>query len=305
MNESIGESWEVASEHDIRSEWSKVEIDFKSLKDKLLQTVGVEVEDVAKTEELKTKFKDEAEKVFLDTQKWVLEKLKDSKITSGGKNVAQDGTSTSTSSSSGSGTKKEQAKLPSFEGCEKKSPYLKFPVWKKNWEELIIDHDVKYRRNFLFSHLDDAAKEQLVGCEDDYEECMKRLTKTYGNPTKVVKCVMKEVMSPKTVAEGDYDGLVSYSNALERNYNRLKSGNYEHEMSNSTVMTSIMKKFPRITVERWNEFLTTQEDTVKLKPFATFVEWVKSQRMIWEQMVVTSSELEKRTSKSNFGNVEK
>ena len=34
MNESIGESLKAASDHDIRSEWSKVEIDFKSLKDK-------------------------------------------------------------------------------------------------------------------------------------------------------------------------------------------------------------------------------------------------------------------------------
>ena len=134
---------------------------------------------------------------------------------------------------------------------------------------------------------------------------MERLTKHYGNPTKVVKCVMTEVMSPKTVAEGDYNGLVAYSNILERNYNRLKSGNHEHEMSNSTVMTSIMKKFPRVTVERWNEFLTVQEDEVRLKPFATFIEWVKSQRLIWEQMIATSSDLEKKTSKSNFGNVEK
>ena len=37
MNLSVGESLKVASEHDIRSEWSKVEIDFKSLKDKLIR----------------------------------------------------------------------------------------------------------------------------------------------------------------------------------------------------------------------------------------------------------------------------
>ena len=60
----------------------------------------------------------------------------------------------SASESSSGGTKKELAKLPSFEGGKKKSPYLKFPVWKKNWEELTVDHDAKWWHNFLFSHLE-------------------------------------------------------------------------------------------------------------------------------------------------------
>ena len=108
--------------------------------------------------------------------------------------------------------------------------------------------------------MDDAAKEQLVGCNEDYEQCMARLAKIYGNPMKVVKCVMAEVRSPKPVAEGDYEGLVNYSNVLERNFNRLKSGGREHEMSNSTVMTGIQKKFPRLIVEKWNELLSQQSE---------------------------------------------
>ena len=296
MNIGIKETLDVAAEHDIRAEWSKVEADFKSLKERLIETVGIEKEDENLSQEIKDKFENEAEKVFLDMQKWVLEKLKNTKDTSGGKDAA--------GASGSGGTKKELATLPSFEGCEKKFPYLKFPVWKKNWEELIVDHDPKWHRNFLFSHLDDAAKEQLVGCEDNYEECMERLTKIYGNTTKVVKCVMREVMSPDPVAEGDYDGLVFYSNVLERNYNRLKSGKQEHEMSNSTVMTSILKKFPRTVVERWNEFLLKSEEEDRMQPFATLIDWIQDQRWIWEQMVVTL-EVDKKSMKANFGEVEK
>ena len=136
MNLSIGESLKVASEHDIRSEWSKVEVDFNSMKEKLIETVGIEGADENETKEIKDKFEKDVEKKFLESQKWVIEKLKDTKSTSGGKDAA----GASASSSSGGGTKKELAQLPSFEGCEKKSPYLKFPVWKKNWEELIVDH---------------------------------------------------------------------------------------------------------------------------------------------------------------------
>ena len=61
----------------------------------------------------------------------MLEKLKDSKFSSGG--VSSGGSSSEGVDSSFSGsTKKELAMLPSFEADEKKSPYLQFPVWKKN-----------------------------------------------------------------------------------------------------------------------------------------------------------------------------
>ena len=120
MNLSIGESLKVASEHDIRSEWSKVEGNFNSMKEKLIETVGIEGADEEETKQMKDKFETDVEKKFLESQKWVIETLKDTKSTSGGKDAA----GASASSSSGSGTKKELAKLPSFEGCDKKSPYL-------------------------------------------------------------------------------------------------------------------------------------------------------------------------------------
>ena len=79
-----------------------------------------------------------------------------------------------------------------------------------------------------------------MGYENQYDESMKRLSKYYGDTTKVVSCVMQEVMSPGEIGEADYVNLLSYSVVLENNYNRLKVMGYEHEMSNSTAMTSIL-----------------------------------------------------------------
>ena len=63
---------------------------------------------------------------------------------------------------------------------------------------------------------------------------------------------MKEVMSQPTINDGDYKILVSYSLILENNFNRLKSMDLEHEMSNTSAMSSIVRKFPRFTAEKWN-----------------------------------------------------
>ena len=51
-------------------------------------------------------------------------------------------------------------------------------------------------------------------------------------------------MSPKSIAEGDYKHLLSYCVILENNYNRLIAIGREHELSNITARTTILKKFP-------------------------------------------------------------
>ena len=68
--------------------------------------------------------------------------------------------------------------------------------------------------------------------------------------SKVIKCVMKEVQDPDPLAEDDYPRLVEYADILENNCNRLTSMNLQHEMSNTSVMSVIVKKFPRVMEER-------------------------------------------------------
>ena len=81
--------------------------------------------------------------------------------------------------------------------------------------------------------------------------------------------------------------LVSYSLLLENNFNRLKSMDLEHEMSNTSAMTSIVRKFPRLIAEKWNEHLSLLESSVLARPFAAFIQWLGSQREMWERMAAT------------------
>ena len=85
---------------------------------------------------LKDKFKNDAEDVYLTMQRWIMPFLrsgvqcrKDTVKTSGGMQ---------------SSTRKEQVSLPKFYGEDKMSPYLRYPIWKQEWELLIVEYEEKW-----------------------------------------------------------------------------------------------------------------------------------------------------------------
>ena len=207
----------------------------------------------------------------------MLAKVKNTPITSGG---ASNSSSTNTSKS----TKTETVHLPTFQGDPSASPYYRFPAWKEKWESLISEYDEKYHTTLLEKHLDEAARSRYVGWENNYAESMKRLTAFYGDKIKIVQYAMKEVRSANLIQVGDYRNLLSYSATVETNFNRLKSMGIESEMSNSVTMSEILRKFPRPVCEKWNEFLSSQDDNTKLRQFEAFVEWLVKQREMWERM---------------------
>ena len=272
VTRGLRDSLKDASDRDKRNQWEKVESEFKLVKAKYIELVSMDAS--KNVEDVHQKFSADVETLFIETQEWMLSQLKDSSATSGG----------STRSSSSSSTKKEAVKLPRFEGDEKMSPFLKFPTWKNQWDKMIEDYDEKWRSGLLFEHLDDTARSKFIGYETDYEESIKRLNLFYGDKLKVVTSVMKEVNVPRSIAEGDYKGLLKHSVILESNFNRLKNIGFEHEISNIQSMTSILKRFPRGVAEKWNDVLTLKTPDEKAKPFPVFVEWLMSRRETWERM---------------------
>jgi hypothetical protein len=149
---------------------------------------------------------------------------------------------------------------------------------------LIADYNPKFWCTLLLKHLEESAKNKFLGCETNYAEAMNRLDSFYGDPLKVIACVMGQVRSQPAIADGDYGSLVAFTDKLECNYTRLKNISSEHEMSNSSTMMTIVKKFPRLVGEDWNRHLCLQTSDVKLKPFGEFIMWLKSQREMWERM---------------------
>ena len=271
-----------ATESVKRSELGKVEAEFNALKVQLVKLGGIDVSQDATV--VSDKFADDAEKVFMEFHKNITSELTDSHSATSG------GTIAATSS------KKELVDLPTFQGDEKTSPFIKFPTWFKQWEIQILDYEPKYRWRMLEKHLDETARAKFIGYEGDYEESLKRLKLFYGDRQKVVKHVLQEVMAPIPISAGDYRHLIMYSVTLENNYSRLTSLNMEHEMSNTSIMAAIVKKFPRAVCEKWHAHLLAKTEQERAKPFPLFIQWLITEKAIWECMV--SSDVE--SSGSSF-----
>ena len=236
----------AASDSINRRELEKLEADFSSLKNQLVKFAGIDPSE--DTTDIDESFIADVETVYLDIRKSIVTKLKDCSSTSGGASIAQS-----------SSTKKEAVKLPSFKGAEDASPYLNYPTWKSRWDTHIVGYEPTFRFGLLWDHVDDAAREKMVGHKDNHDIALEKLHKYYGDPLKVVDCVMKDALSPMHVSEGDYKGLISYANILVNNYECLKDIDFQHEMSNASVMSVIAKKFPRLVNEKWHEQLLTKE----------------------------------------------
>ena len=92
----------------------------------------------------------------------------------------------STRSSGYSTTKRETVMLPQFSG-EEKTAFLKYPVWKQQWDAHITEYEEKYRATMLLNHLDSKAQEQIVGFENDYDRAISQLDKYYNDSKKILK----------------------------------------------------------------------------------------------------------------------
>ena len=89
-------------------------------------------------------------------------------------------------------TKRETVMLPKFSGDEK-SAFLKYPVWKLQWEDHIREYEPRYRSTMLLNHLDEKATLQIIGLENNYDEAMKQLDNYYSNRNKVIKACLDEI----------------------------------------------------------------------------------------------------------------
>ena len=131
-------------------------------------------------------------------------------------------------------TKRETVMLPAFSGDEK-TAFLKYPVWKQQWDSHIVEYEDKYRATMLLNHLDEKALTQIIGLENDYNKAIEQLDKFYNDSKKIIKACLDEIRVHPNVGAFDYKALVSYKKCLVNNYTRLKLCGLEYQMSNTAM----------------------------------------------------------------------
>ena len=187
-----------------------------------------------------------------------------------------------------SATKRETVMLPQFSG-EEKTAFLQYPIWKKQWENHIVEYESKYRATMLLNHLDSKAKEQIVGHETDYDEAIKKLEHYYNDPKKIIKACLDEIRSHSNIGAYDYKALVSYKKCLVNNYTRLKASSLDHEMSNTAAMGVLIRKFPIMEAVEWQKFFSRQNKAEQSKPFPSFIMWLNEAGASWELLAASGT----------------
>ena len=193
-----------------------------------------------------------------------------------------------TRASAQSATKRETVMLPQFSG-EEKTAFLQYPIWKKQWENHIVEYESKYRATMLLNHLDSKAKEQIVGHETDYDESIKKLEHYYNDPKKIIKACLDEIRSHSNIGAYDYKALVSYKKCLVNNYTRLKASGLDHEMSNTAALAVLVRKLPLHEAVKWQEYLAELDRETQSKPFKSFMEWLEKAGSSWELLAASGT----------------
>ena len=197
-------------------------------------------------------------------------------------------TTTTTSSYSSGNTKREAVKLPKFAGDEKFA-FLKYPVWRQQWDSHVAEYEAKYRPGLLLDHLDNKATERLIGVENNYTECMARLAKYYGDPNRVVSACLNEIRNHAQCGSYDYRMLTTYRDCILNNQARLEAVGLLHEISNTAAMQTIVRKLPIQEAAKWHEHLAKEEPIKRAKPFPIFIQWLKIAGESWELLAASNT----------------
>ena len=288
ITSDLSTSLETSSLSQKKDEWQRLQQSFESLQKHLVAVAGIDPSQDLTV--IQNEFKEEVEKPFFAAKKWVMNQMKDD-------------TAPVSLSTNDSSTRRELVKLPFFKGDDKENPFLNYPVWRKQWDILITDYPERYRSTLLYDHMDKFAQTKFIGFESDYNKTLQCLKDFYGDKVKVVAHVMKEVNSPREIIDGDYEGLISYGDILHNNFSRLKALDIEHEMSNTSTMSNILRKLPRSVSEKWAEYISSKSSSIKERPFPEFIVWLNSMKPIWEQMSLVDPK-PKKSAHSNYSESE-
>ena len=278
---------------DMRQEIQNVEIGLGKLVEQKRKLI--EVDPTRDAEDLEHTFNAKVVKEVQVAKKLAMVYVKD-----------EDSTSTATLGGGGSArggyssTKKEAVKLPKFSGDEK-TAFLKYPIWKKQWESQITEYEARYRPGLLMEHLDDAAQRQIIGVETEYGPAMTKLENYFGDSLKVVNACLSEVKVHPNVSPFDYKAMVSYKKCLVNNHARLKARGLEHELSNTGAMQSLLRKLPIQENVQWQQHLAEQDPTIKSRPFPEFMTWLEKAGKSWDLLAAAGTGVSRKDGKAGSG----
>ena len=181
---------------------------------------------------------------------------------------------------SGSALKLERMKMPKFDGDIREYPRFKSDFLQQ------IQPEMKDSRNSAYvlkTCLTGPAADVVRNVDDDIAEMWNRLDIQYGRPSKLADIIINEIKNLRSIQDGDAKHFIELVDVVERGYKDLTRIAFEHEISNSAVVSLIEERLPLSIQIKWAERVNAENSEVDEKDkFPALLKFMLEQKRVSE-----------------------
>ena len=139
-----------------------------------------------------------------------------------------------------------------------------------------------------------------LGCCTDVSKMFQRLDIKYGDPCKIMECIVSQIHRFKGLDKDDPIKIIQFVDLLEKDFRDLKSLGLEGEIANANTVSLIENKLPRSIHMEWYREIYKEASTVnRSAKFSHLLKFLTTERNVLEY---ATSELRKdaKISSSNI-----
>ena len=144
--------------------------------------------------------------------------------------------------------KLERMKLPSFDGNIRDYPRFISDFHKYIMPNIKDDTSASY---ILRSCLSGKALEDIRNVDDDIDKMLERLKQKFGHKSKLADVIMNDIKHMRQINDNDEKGFIKMVNLIENSYNDLEKIGMEQAIANSTIVSMIEEKLPKMIKSQW------------------------------------------------------
>ena len=149
------------------------------------------------------------------------------------------------------GLKLQPMPLPKFTG-----DIREYPRFKDDFKKQVMPSVTETQQSYVLkSCLSDLPLEIVKNVDHSVSEMWRRLDEKYGEPSKVIDAIMKDIKKLKAIKDNDNSKFVHLVDVVERAYRDLKRLNLHNEISNASTVSLIEEKLPYDIKLRWGEMV--------------------------------------------------
>ena len=171
-------------------------------------------------------------------------------------------------------------KMPIFDGDIREYPRFKSDFLQQIQPEM---KDCRNAAYVLKTCLGGHAADVVRNVDDDVTEMWTRLDIQYGRPSKLADIIINEIRNLRSVQDGDAKHFIELVDVIETGYKDLCRISFEHEISNSAVVSIVEERLPLSIQIKWAERVNAENSEVDEKnKFPALLKFLLEQKRVSE-----------------------